>query len=172
METMEAIAGRRSIRAFESTAVSDEIVEELVRLANLAPSAGNLQAREFIIVRDEERRVALAEAAGNQTFIADAPVSIVVCANFERILHYGQRGRDLYVYQDTAAAIQNILLASHAMGLGSVWVGAFREDPVSRMLKLPEYIRPVAIIPVGHPAENPQMKSRRPISEIMHVEEW
>ncbi|MFQ5909123.1 MAG: nitroreductase family protein [Thermoplasmata archaeon] len=172
MEVKKAIRDRRSIREFRSEPVSEELVAELIELANMAPSAGNLQAREFIVVRDEHTKEALTAAAGNQNFISRAPVCIVVCVNYERIAHYGQRGRELYVLHDTGAAIQNILLAAHDMGLGTVWVGAFNETPVRRLLNLPEHIRPVAIVPVGHPAQQPRMRTRRDLSDIMRMESW
>jgi nitroreductase len=172
MEVRTAIAERRSIRSFKSDPVSDETVEELVELANMAPSAGNLQAREFIAVRDAGMKEALTDAALNQRFISEAPVCIVVCVNYERITHYGDRGRELYVFHDTGAAIQNLLLAVHDMGLGAVWVGAFKEDPVTDALNLPEHVRPVAIIPVGHPAQQPEMRSRRGLADILRKESW
>jgi len=172
MEVRTAIRERRSIRAFKSDPVAEEVVEELMELANMAPSAGNLQAREFIAVRDDKTKEGLAAAALNQMFISEVPVCIVVCVNYERIAHYGERGRELYVFHDTGAAIQNILLAVHDMGLGAVWVGAFDEDPVKRILNLPEHIRPVAIIPVGHPVEQPRMRSRRDLSDILRKESW
>ncbi|MCK4366638.1 MAG: nitroreductase family protein [Thermoplasmata archaeon] len=172
MEVKRAISERRSIRAFKSNPVAEEVVKELIELANMAPSAGNLQAREFIVVRDDKTKEALAAAALNQTFISQVPVCIVVCVNYERIAPYGERGRELYVFHDTGAAIQNMLLAVHDMGLGAVWVGAFNEGPVKEMLNLPEHIRPVAIIPVGHPIEQPRMRSRRGTSDILRKESW
>lgn len=172
MEVRTAIAGRRSIRSFKPDPVPDDTVEDLIELANMAPSAGNLQAREFIVVRDPAKKEALAEAALNQTFISEAPVCIVVCVNYERIAHYGHRGRELYVFHDTGAAIQNILLAVHDIGLGAVWVGAFEEEPVNDLLDLPGHVRPVAIIPVGHPAQQPEPRRRREISDIMRKESW
>jgi len=172
MEVNRTIRERRSIRAFQPSPVTEEAIEKLVELGNMAPSAGNLQAREFIVVRDGKTREALATAALDQSFVSEAPVCIVVCVNYKRITHYGARGRDLYVFHDTGAAVQNILLAAHAMGLGTVWVGAFNENPVRRLLRLPEHIRPVALVPVGHPAEHPQMASRRSLSDILHKESW
>jgi len=170
MEVKTAIRERRSIRAFKADPIAEEVVEELVELANMAPSAGNLQAREFIVIRDDRTRESLAAAAGNQMFISQAPVCIVVCVNYERIANYGARGRELYVFHDTGAAIQNVLLAAHDMGLGTVWVGAFNEGPVKRVLGLPKHIRPVAIIPVGHPVEQPKMRVRRDLSDILRRE--
>jgi nitroreductase len=171
VEVFEAIRGRRSIRAFESREVSDELVERLIEAARWAPSAGNIQPWEFIIVRKPEIKRKLAEAALWQSFIEEAPVVIVVCADEVRSAQgYGMRGKTLYCIQDTAAATQNIHLAAYSMGLGTCWVGAFREDQVEKTLKTPAGIRPVAIIPVGYPAEKPSPRSRRSLKQIIHYE--
>ncbi len=171
MDVLEAIKGRRSIRAFKSEDVPSEIVEKLINAAVCAPSAGNIQPWEFIIVRKPNIKRKLVEAALNQEFIEEAPVVIVVCANENRSSHgYGLRGKTLYCIQDTAAATQNILLLAYSLGLGTCWVGAFREEKVREILNIPEGIRPVAIIPVGYPAEKPSPQSRKPINLIVHYE--
>lgn len=171
MDVFEAIKGRRSVRAYASREVSDETVERLIDAARWAPSAGNVQPWEFIIVRSSEIKRKLAAAALNQTFIEEAPVVIVVCADKQRSAQaYGSRGASLYCIQDTAAAIQNLHLAAYALGLGTCWVGAFREDQATEALGLPLHIRPVAIIPVGYPAEKPKPRPRRSLEEIIHRE--
>lgn len=171
MDVFEAIKGRRSVRSYASREVSDETVEKLIDAARWAPSAGNVQPWEFIIVRSLDIKRKLAAAALNQRFIEEASVVIVVCADEQRSARaYGSRGASLYCIQDTAAAIQNIHLAAYALGLGTCWVGAFREDQASQALRLPPYIRPVAIIPVGYPAEKPQPRPRRSLKEIIHRE--
>ncbi|NWG10616.1 nitroreductase family protein [Candidatus Bathyarchaeota archaeon] len=171
MDVLEAIKGRRSIRAYKSDDVSPEIVEKLVDAATWAPSAGNIQPWEFIIVRKLEIKRKLAEAALNQTSIEEAPVVIVVCANENRSsMRYGVRGKTLYCLQDTAAAIQNIHLTAYSLGLGTCWVGAFREEEASKILKVPEGARPVAIIPIGYAAEAPSPRNRRPLNQIVHYE--
>ncbi|MHA1262971.1 MAG: nitroreductase family protein, partial [Candidatus Freyarchaeota archaeon] len=115
--------------------VSDEQVKKLLEAAIMAPSAGNMQPWDFIVVRDEGQKKALARAALGQMFVASAPVVIVVCANKPRTARrYGSRGSELYCLQDTAAATQNILLAATAMGLAGCWVGAFNEEEASRVL--------------------------------------
>ncbi|MEM2676833.1 MAG: nitroreductase family protein [Candidatus Bathyarchaeia archaeon] len=173
MDVFEAIMGRRSIRAYREMEVSQEIVEKLIDAARWAPSAGNIQPWEFIVVRNSETKRRLAEAALGQSFIEEAPVVIVVCADEERSARgYGTRGRALYCIQDTAAAIQNIHLAAYALGLGTCWVGAFREDEVRKILDIPVGVRPVAIIPVGYPAESPAPRSRRPLKQLIHYEKF
>jgi len=171
MDVLEAVKGRRSIRAFKNQDVPAEIVEELIDAARWAPSAGNIQPWEFIIVRKPEIKRRLVEAALGQMFIEDAPVVIVVCANEECSSQgYGVRGETLYCIQDTAAAIQNIHLTAYSLRLGTCWVGAFREEETREILKIPQGIRPVAIIPVGYPAEVPTARTRKSISQIVHYE--
>jgi nitroreductase len=172
MDVLEAIKGRRSVRAFRSEKnVSEETVQELIDAACWAPSAGNIQPWEFIVVRKPEIKRRLAEAAFDQSFIDEAPVVIVVCADENRSSEgYGQRGRALYCIQDTSAAIQNIHLAAYSLGLGTCWVGAFKEDEVREILKIPRGIRPVALIPVGYPLKFPSPRAKRAVGEIVHYE--
>ena len=173
MDVFEAIKSRRSVRAFMREDVSQEDIEKLIDAARWAPSAGNIQPWEFIVVRKPEIKRKLSIAALHQTFIEEAPVVIVVCANQMRSGRgYGARGVNLYCLQDTAAAIQNMLLAATALGLATCWVGAFREEEAKRALNIPDGVRPIAIIPVGHPAERPMARSRRPLSEIIHHETY
>jgi len=169
----EAIRNRRSIRAYTGENVSEEEVERLIDAARWAPSAGNIQPWEFIVVRNEETKRRLSAAALDQTFIEEAPVVIVVCANQMRSAQgYGSRGTTLYCLQDTAAAIQNLLLAAYTLGLGTCWVGAFHEEEVKKVLNTVGAVRPVAIIPVGHAAEEPEARWRRPKREIVHYEKF
>ena len=171
MDVFEAIRTRRSIRAFTEEEVSEETIEKILDAARWAPSAGNIQPWIFVVVKRMEIKRRLAEAALNQFFIEEAPVVIVVCADQERSgMYYGSRGANLYCIQDTAAAAQNILLAAHALGLGACWVGAFDEEEVRLILRAPKRIRPVAIIPIGHPAEKPGAIFKRPLSQIVRRE--
>lgn len=172
MEVVECIEGRTSIREFRTDPVSDEITNEALRLANLAPSAGNLQARDFIVVKNAATKKALAQAAYGQDFIRTAPVVVVFCANLERIGHYGDRGRNLYSLQDAAAAIQNFSLYLHSQGLGSVWVGAFDEQKARTAIGIPLNVRPVAIVPFGYPAEKGVHRKRLPMDTLVHWEKW
>lgn len=171
MDVLEAIRGRRSIRAFKNQNVPEGIIEKLLDAARWAPSAGNIQPWEFIIVRKVEIKRELAKAALSQSFIEEAPVVIVVCAN-ETLSYcgYGARGKALYCIQDTAAAIQNILLAAYSFGLGTCWVGAFKEEEARETLKIPQGIRPVAMVPVGHPAEFPSPRRKRSETQVVHFE--
>lgn len=171
MDFWEVVAQRRSVRKFDPTRdVTADQIERLLQTAILAPSAGNLQPWYFYVVRDPGLRRSLAEAALGQDFVAEAPVVIVVCAEPERSAwRYGDRGRYLYCLQDTASAVTHILLAAVAMGLGCCWVGAFSEEEAARALSLPPNLRPVAILPIGYPAQWPRPRPRRPLSEVSQI---
>jgi nitroreductase len=161
MDVSEAIRSRRSIRAFTDKPISRGQVEARIEAGRCAPSAGNLQARDFFVVNSSEMREGLASAALGQGFIAQAPVVIVVCSNLDRIKPYGARGKELYCLQDAAASAQNMLLTAHSLGLASCWVGAFDESRVHSLLRLPGHLRPVAILPFGHAAERGKDRPRR-----------
>ncbi len=151
----EAMETRHSTRAFDpGREVDSELVEELLRCACLAPTAGNVQPWRFFVVREQGLKEALARAALGQEFISEAPLDIVVCADLKaHASSYGARGSELYAVQDTAAATQNLLLTATALGLGSCWVGAFKEDTAAEALNLPRHIRPMAIVPIGYPVK-------------------
>lgn len=169
MDFWELIEKRHSIRHFDPAVdVPAETVERLLQAAILAPSAGNRQPWHFYVVRDPALRQGLATAAYGQVFVYQAPVVIVVCADAAQSAErYGQRGRELYCLQDTAAAIEHILLAAVALDLGSCWVGAFDEREAARVLDLPARHRPIAILPIGKPVGPPTGRpQRRPLTEI------
>lgn len=171
MNLFDTINGRRSVRSFLDKEVEQEKVEKILNAAINAPSAGNIQPWEFVIVKEKETKEKISEAALGQSFVAEAPVVVVVCADTEKSAsRYGERGRDLYCIQDCATATQNLMLAAHALDLGTVWVGAFDENSLKKILNLPENIRPLAIIPVGYPAEKPSGPERTKLEEVVHSE--
>jgi nitroreductase len=171
MDLSAAIRSRRSIRSFQSNPVPEDLLRELIELANWAPSAGNLQSRDFVVVRERATREALARAA-DQVELAQAPAVIAICTNASRVTKYGARGRELFSIQDAAAATENLLLAAHERGLGAVWMGSFEEDDVRRILSIPRHARPVTLIALGWPAETPAPPQRLPLGDVLHWERW
>jgi nitroreductase len=112
------------VRRYLRDPIPQETLEELLSAAISAPSAGNAQPWRFIVVRDQGLKGKLVEAAYGQEFLAEAPVVVVVCADLERARRaYKERGEKLYCLQDTAAAVENLLLAATAKGLGTCWGG-------------------------------------------------
>jgi nitroreductase len=163
-------ARRFSCRRFAADPVPEEVLAELLEAARWAPSAGNLQPWRFAVVHAEAVRRQLAAAAFDQMFLTEAPVTVVACAvPDESGRRYGARGRTLYCLQDTAAATENLLLAATARDLGTCWIGAFDEDAAARALDLDPAWRPVAMVPVGRPAEQPRGRRRRPADEVVRV---
>lgn len=158
MTILEIIKNRRSIRKFQKKGIPNEILEKLIMALIWAPSAGNLQARKFYFVFGEEIKEKLARS--NQDFIAQAPLVIVGLADTKISRRYGERGKNLYSICDVSTSIQNLMLLATDLGLGTCWVGAFDEDKVSEVLNLPENLRPIVIVPVGYPAENPETPPR------------
>jgi len=166
-EVYEAIKTRRSVRNFLPDDIPDKVIASLLEAAVWAPTAGNAQPWYFYVLRDEYLKKKLTEAALSQEFIAQAPVVIIACADLDRAqASYAKRGVDLYCLQDTAAAVQNILLCAHAMGLGACWVGAFDETAAADLLDLPRHHRPVAVIPIGRPGGITRNPGRRPLHEV------
>jgi nitroreductase len=173
MELFEAIEKRRSVRAFRLDPLRKGDLERILGSAILAPSAGNLQPWSFVVSMEGAIKEALAEAALNQEFIAEAPVLITVCAMEEHSAkRYGDRGMTLYCVQDTAAAIENMLLSATALGYGACWIGAFNEGKVRQILSIPPMARPVALIPVGVPKEEPTKTTRKPLEAVVHRETY
>jgi nitroreductase len=169
VDVLEAIKGRRSVREFKPDPVKEQDLQKILEAAQWAPSAGHCQPLELVVVKDETVKQKLVRAALGQSFIAEAPVVVVVCADVARTSsRYGARGANLYCIQDTAAAVQNIHLAAHALGYATCWIGAFDEGEAANAIKAPAGIRPLAIIPLGKPAEKPSPPRRIPLSKIVH----
>ncbi len=159
---------RFSCRRFAPDPVPRTTLERLLDAARWAPTAGGIEPWRFVVVTDRATRAALARAAFGQGFVAEAPAVVcVVAVPAESAAAYGRRGAELYCLQDTAAATENLLLAAAAEGLGACWVGAFDEGAVAHHLRLPEGWRPVALVPVGVPAERPGARRRRPLEEVV-----
>lgn len=161
------------IRAYTGEDVSEAQVSRLLRNAVRAPSAGHTQPQEFIVIRDPEMKRRLAEAALEQTFIAEAPVVIAVCADTSRSAwRYGERGIRFYSIIDGAFASLLILLTCVDLGLGACFVAAFNDEAVAKVLGLPKHVRPIGLIPVGHAAERPRRLGRIPLERLVHQDRW
>jgi len=169
MDILEVIKSRRSIRTFQNREVMHETVNQLLDAARWAPSAGNVQPWAFVVVSTQNLKHNLSLAAYGQKDIEEAPIVIVVCADEKQAEErYGQKGKALYCLQDTAAATQNILLTAYSLGLGTCWIGAFKEEETKKVINAPKNMRPVAMIPVGYPNETPQTRERRPLTDIVY----
>jgi len=167
-EVLRTIKQRRSIRDFQKKEIPRELIKKLSGALIWAPSAGNLQSRKFYFVTDHILKKNLSAAALGQNFIADAPLVVVGCADRKIEGRYGERGFHLYAVQDVACSIMNMMLTACENGLGTVWVGAFREGDVFEALDLPDNLRPVAIVPVGYPSKVPSAPPRVSAEEAIN----
>ena len=169
MDFFNVLKERHSVRLFQARPVEAEKLQAILEAINRAPSAGNLQAYEVYLVQQADRRADLARASGDQEFLAQAPILLVFCTHAKRAeTRYGERGSGLYCIQDATIACTFAMLAATALGLSSVWVGAFDQEAVRGIIGAPGAHRPVAILPVGYAAESPRMRERRPLAELIH----
>lgn len=179
METRECIKSRRSIRRFTDQPVSDEVLTELLEAIRWSPSWGNTQTWEIIVVKDQDTKEKLSECIPPNNpackGIPQAPMVIVVCAklglsgykNGEVLTDKG----DWYMF-DAGVAGQNLCLAAHDLGLGTVHVGTLNHKVIDELLGLPADIKSVEIIPVGYPAKAGNAPPRKELSEFVHLERY
>jgi nitroreductase len=163
--------GRRSVRAYQQKPVSDEMVADLLAAAMAAPSACAKDPWRFVVVREPATLRALAAALPNGSMLANAPLGIVVCGDLDAA-HANELS---YLLQDCSAAIENLLLAAHALGLGACWLGVHPRQPrmeaLTKILGLPETIIPVSGIAIGWPAEEKAARTRFD-AKYVHNEKW
>jgi nitroreductase len=169
MDTFEAISSRRSIRKYTGEPVGDDKILKILTAAMMAPSAGNEQPWQFLVLREKTTLRAISQAHPYADMVEHADVAILVCADMKLVKH-----KD-YWSQDCAAATQNMLLAAHALGLGAVWVGVYprerRLEEIRAIIHMPDQIIPFSLVPVGHPAEKKDAEHRFDESRI-HRESW
>ena len=163
--------GRRSIRAFGPGAVSEDEVLQILQAAMAAPSAVAKDPWRFVVIRSPQMLAAIAEVLPNGRMLATAPLGIIVCGD-NRMVHDGKIS---YLLQDCSAAIENLLLGAHALGLGACWLGVHpREERVMQfqeLLGLPSPIIPIAAIAIGHPGETKEPRTRYN-GDYVHWEKW
>lgn len=173
MDIMECIKVRRSVRKYKDSPVDWDKIVQILDAGKFAPSAGNIQNWKFIVVRKDEVREKLAEAASAQEWMKQAPVHIVVAGEPEKAKRfYGTRGERLYTIQNCSAVVENMLLVATELGLGSCWVGAFDESRVKRALNMVEDAVPQAIITIGYKDEEPEMPPRVELEHTVYLDRW
>jgi len=164
MEVLEIIRRRRSIRRYKPEPVKDEDLARILEAGRLAPSAGNRQPWYFIVVRDEETKKRVAEAAMGQMFIAQAGAVIVGVSDPEASPRWHDR--------DVMTAMEHMILEATELGYGTCWIGAFREEEIKGILGIPDKYKVVALTPVGVPDESPPPRPRKPLGEIVFLDKW
>jgi len=169
MDAIECINTRRSIRKYLDTEVSDDLITQILEAAMTAPSAGNQQPWQFVVIKDRNLLNKITEFHEYAQMCRTANLAILVCADLSSIQHEGMWE------QDCSAAAQNILLTAHALGLGAVWCGVYPREPKMKgfrqLLKIPEKIIPFSLIPIGYPAQK-SGKVDRYKKERIHYDKW
>ncbi|MBQ3009512.1 MAG: nitroreductase family protein [Oscillospiraceae bacterium] len=168
MAVLKVIRERKSIRKYKDTPVEQEKLMNVLEAARLAPSARNLQDWKFIAVTDPEKRPALQEACGGQRQVAQAPVTLVVCANNDSNMSCGQSKTSV----DCSIAMSFMLLQAEEEGLGMCWLGHFYEDKIKELLNIPEDYIVVAVSPLGYADEDPAPKPRKAAEEVICFNEF
>lgn len=184
METLEAIRTRRSVRKFSDRPVTEEQLNQVLEAARQAPSWANMQCWRFVVIQNRKVREQISELSyvdeyfapkgykfnPAQKALSQAPVVIVACADQERSgALWGQN----YYLTDLGIATQNLMLAAHAQGLGTVFVGVFDEPQLRELLGIPEQIRIVGLFPLGYPLSEPKAgPPRKPLEKMVFQEKW
>jgi nitroreductase len=169
MDVSTAISQRKSMRAYKETDVEEDKLKKILEAARLSPSASNRQEWKFIVVKNKETRKKLAIAAFDQSFIGDAPVVIVACGtDAKTVMLCGQPAYTV----DVSIACAFMILQAYELGLGTCWIGAFKEDEVKKILKIPESVRVVAMTPLGYPNQPPSQRSRKSLDQIVCLEKY
>ncbi|KQL49879.1 hypothetical protein AN963_09355 [Brevibacillus choshinensis] len=176
-----AIFQRVSKRKFTKQPIASEMVEQLLLAGTRAPSSGNMQPWEFIVIDDPAKKQEIVKSTFSgyfskgmnyQYWIADAAVVIVACSNVKRtVARYGPAGRE-WALIDTAAAVQNILLTATALGLSGCWVGGINEQDIKESLHIPDDVRIIGLVPIGYSEEKALPKSRLPLKWVTHRNEY
>ncbi len=168
MEVLEAIRNRYSCRAYHDTPIEPDKLDRVLEAARLAPSARNLQDWRFVIVTDPDTKQQLVPAANNQAFIAAAPALIVACSESDHVMRCGQPVAPI----DVAIALEHIALQAAAEGLATCWIGSFYPEQVRAVLRIPDNIAIIELMPIGYPADKPAQKKRDSLDSIVCWEKW
>lgn len=161
MSLLDVIFSRRSVRRYKSAPVPDEVLHNILEAGRLAPSADNAQPWHFIVVTDSKIKHELSKGPWRR-FIKDSAFTIVGC---------GYK-RDKWSTVDVAIALENMVLAAEAQGVGSCWIGAFEEEDVKELLDIPDDLKVVALVSFGYPAEKPSSQGKKSLKEIIHYNKF
>ena len=171
MDVFEAIKGRRSVRRYKPERVDKELIIKLLEAARWAPSGGNIQPWLFIVIDDPKVLDVVRKISPG--YFGDAPLAILVCSNKEKAFKIGGiLGRDYLSVADCAMAVENMLLAAYALGLGTCVVKSFSHTAIKELLNIPPGIEPELLVIVGYPDQTPKPPRRIPLNEIVYLNKY
>lgn len=167
---MKEIFNRRSIRKFQDKPVEQDKIDQLLRAAMQAPSAGNQQPWEFIVVKEKDTLQKLSEMTPYSKPAKEAPMAFILLADTRNLRHPS------FWQQDLSAALENLLIEAVHLNLGTVWMGVATNEAAEKFLtdmyQLPDYIRPFALVAVGYPKDQENIFVDRYKPEKVHYEKW
>ena len=185
MELYELMMKRRSVRTFKDQDIPESVIEKLMDVANHAPSGGNIQPLSILLVRSQDGRSKLAELAGGQPWVKNAPLSMIFCLDFYRIKKWAERCQTdfkgeqalnhfLIAYADLMVAAQNVVILAESLGLGSVYIGSIQHeiDETRKYFEIPEYVLPMMVLCLGYPKSIPQTIPKLKTEVIVHQEKY
>ena len=173
MDFYDVIKTRRSVRAYRPDPVPENVLKRVMNAARIAPSGGNRQPSRYIVVKDEMKKQALVPLCNGQRFIAQAPVIIVACGKEIQTNRGGYMG-ELSVILDVGIAVDHLTLAARAEGLGTCWIGSFKNNEIKSYLDIPSPFQVVALTPLGYPDGDHfvEITDRKKLDDIMCVDKW
>jgi nitroreductase len=171
MEFYETVRKRLSVRSYTNRPIEPDKLTRILEATRLAPSGKNTQPWHFILVTDESLKRKMVPMLKGQSFVADAPIIIVLCGNPE-IAHHLQGNFMNAMPIDVAIAFEHLILAATSEGLGTCWIGAFFEDQVRELLEIPAPWRVIALTPLGYPLKEGRPQSRKELAEIISYDMW
>lgn len=183
-ETINLLKAHKSIRKFKNQYIEEEKIKEIIECAQSASTSSFIQAYSIIRVEDKNKRKSIAALAGNQVYVEECPLFLVFCGDLnrhkiacemnEKTMEEGYTESFILATVDATLAAQNALIAAESLGLGGVYIGGIRNNPleVSNILNLPSNVYPVFGMCLGYPDDNPDKKQRLPLEIILKVDEY
>ena len=168
MNVFEAIKTRRSVRKYKPQPIPEDHLKQIMTAAQLAPSAGNKQPWRFVVVQDPETKKKLGTIARNQTWISDAGVVVAALAMDRKSPEVYER----WAERDVMTAVEHMVLSAWELGYGACWIGAFEEDKVKELLKVPEEMTVIVLLPIGVPDQRPEPRGRKSLEELFSMDQY
>ena len=173
MDFFDAVKKRRSTRAYSEKPIDAKKLTQLLEAVNSAPSARILLSYEIFVAKTDDKKKALFASSSGKDYVFKAPVVLVFCANPKRVgvsaaRPMSKEAMELLAIEDATIAASYCQLAATALGLSTVWIGSFNRDDVLKAIRDTEGLIPITVMPVGYPAEEPEAKPRRSLSELVH----
>jgi nitroreductase len=168
MNVFEAIKTRRSVRKYKPQPIPEDHLKQILTAAQLAPSAGNKQPWRFVVVKDPETKKKLSVIARNQTWISDAGVVVAALAMDKKSPEVYER----WAERDVMTAVEHMVLSAWELGYGACWIGAFEEDQVKELLKVPKEMTVIVLLPIGVPDQKPEPRGRKNLEELFNLDQY